>query len=192
MWHSGRGAGSSTRGPVRCFFCQRGGQLCSPLLDALLDAACITIIERLLHRGLWLTTCRTRRIDLTSIKPLLFTYALIAMHQGPPCIPFTYNYGKDLHDHDNHSEGFYWTVVIGRITGIYLDKDQANAQTHKCMNQKMKKFSTHAEAVAFWDEWCLKLHDHGAPRYQVKGISQTFESYDEALAAAADQYIKAL
>ncbi|KAJ7923183.1 hypothetical protein B0H13DRAFT_2316713 [Mycena leptocephala] len=63
-------------------------------------------------------------------------------------------------------------------------------KVYKAHNQKMKRFHTHSEAVAFWDEWCLRLHeDHSAPRYKVKGLKGEFATYDEALAAAASKYI---
>ncbi|KAJ7829619.1 hypothetical protein B0H13DRAFT_2372472 [Mycena leptocephala] len=111
-------------------------------------------------------------------------------HQGPPCTPPTFNHGDSLGDHDANSECYYWSVVIGRVPGIYLDFDEANAQVYKAHNQKMKRFHTHSEAVAFWDEWCLRLHeDHSAPRYKVKGLKGEFATYDEALAAAASKYI---
>jgi hypothetical protein len=69
--------------------------------------------------------------------------------------------------------------VGGLYTPFYLAltslSDEANAQVYKAHNQKMKRFHTHSEAVAFWDEWCLRLHeDHSAPRYKVKGLKGEF------------------
>ncbi|KAJ6588089.1 hypothetical protein B0H19DRAFT_1057344 [Mycena capillaripes] len=111
-------------------------------------------------------------------------------HQGPPCVPTTFTRGMSIEDHDLAANQHFFAVVIGKIPGIYLYVKEADTQTLKVHNQKMKKFDTHAEAVEYWKEWCLRLHkDHSAPRYKVKGVEGDFDSYYAALAAAASEYI---
>ncbi|KAJ7022638.1 hypothetical protein C8F04DRAFT_1272455 [Mycena alexandri] len=111
------------------------------------------------------------------------------------CTPPIFPPGSNLIQHDSFADRHYYVVIIGLTPGIYLIWEQADAQVHKVGNQKWKKFNTHAEAVAYWNEWCLKLHQHPAPtptRYKVKGLLGTFDSYDAALAAAGTQYIQAV
>ncbi|KAJ6490447.1 hypothetical protein DFH09DRAFT_1454196 [Mycena vulgaris] len=73
---------------------------------------------------------------------------------------------------------------------IYLDWESANNQTHKCHNQKAKRFHTFAEAHDYWKHWCQSLHDHKPhTTYRVKGMNKVFDTYDAALAAAASYII---
>ncbi|KAJ7138975.1 hypothetical protein C8R44DRAFT_867143 [Mycena epipterygia] len=73
-------------------------------------------------------------------------------HNGPPCQPPVFDHGFDCQEHDAQANSFYWTVFIGRVPGIYLDLDEAQAQTHKCSNIKWRRFGTYDEARTFWDE----------------------------------------
>ncbi|KAJ6485272.1 hypothetical protein DFH09DRAFT_1457979 [Mycena vulgaris] len=107
----------------------------------------------------------------------------------PPCVPPTFPANFDRAQHDADADKFYYGVIVGRVPGIYLDWEDASAQTHKCRNQKWERFSTYAEVLAFWNHWCIKVHEHEGNMFKVKGIAKIFDNYDEALAAAAAQFI---
>ncbi|KAK7015448.1 hypothetical protein R3P38DRAFT_2786921 [Favolaschia claudopus] len=109
-------------------------------------------------------------------------------HNGPPCLPMTFNHGANLHDHDLYAEGHYWVVISGHAPGIYLDHGEAEIQVFKVHNMRWKRFDN-AEAVEYWDTWCRLLHDHGVSKWSVEGFDSLFDSYDAALAAAASRYI---
>ncbi|KAJ7161782.1 hypothetical protein C8R43DRAFT_1123500 [Mycena crocata] len=113
------------------------------------------------------------------------------VHKGPPCTPTLYNltgYGTNYHDVQASSN--YWAVFIGKSApGIYLDWAEAERQAKGAHNSKWQKFPTYAQAVQYWDVWCLALHNHKPTLYKVKGISGTFATYDEALVAAAQNFI---
>ncbi|KAJ7432237.1 hypothetical protein B0H11DRAFT_2260889 [Mycena galericulata] len=85
---------------------------------------------------------------------------------------------------------YYWSVVVGRVPGIYLDLDQALGQTYKFPGQKFKRCDVYQDALAYWNNSCWELHDHSPCQYfKVKGLTKAFPTYDEALAAAAAEYI---
>ncbi|KAJ6542474.1 hypothetical protein DFH09DRAFT_1089027 [Mycena vulgaris] len=96
----------------------------------------------------------------------------------PHCVPPTFPANFDRAQHDADADKFYYGVIVGRVPGIYLDWEDASAQTHKCRNQKWERFSTYAE-----------VHEHEGNMFKVKGIAKIFDNYDEALAAAAAQFI---
>ncbi|KAJ7467756.1 hypothetical protein B0H11DRAFT_1921241 [Mycena galericulata] len=111
-------------------------------------------------------------------------------HTGPLCAPPVFNPGKNLQAHDHTSDCYYWSVVVGRVPGIYLDLDQALGQTYKFPGQKFKRCDVYQDAVAYWNNSCRELHDHSPRQYfKVKGLTKAFPTYDEALAAAAAEYI---
>ncbi|KAJ7730897.1 hypothetical protein DFH07DRAFT_969015 [Mycena maculata] len=111
-------------------------------------------------------------------------------HQGQPCVPAVFNYGVDLDLHDQHAKGWYYVVFRGIVPGIYLNSEQALAQTLHQTDYIFKKFRTQADALGYWNQCCRENHDHGAPAYKVKGIPGTFITFDEAIAAAATEFIK--
>ncbi|KAJ7437071.1 hypothetical protein B0H11DRAFT_2255636 [Mycena galericulata] len=104
------------------------------------------------------------------------------MYQGRPCRAPVFNYGVDFDEHDANAQGYYYVVVCGKIPGIYLDVQQAQVQTLRFLNGKMKREDTFQLAEAFWAEWCRRSHDH--TQYKVKGLAKTFNTYDDALEAA--------
>ncbi|KAJ7433381.1 hypothetical protein B0H11DRAFT_2259446 [Mycena galericulata] len=130
-----------------------------------------------------------------SFLPLLppekiISYSIHMPHQGPPCTPPVFNPGKNLTAHDEMNDCYYWAVVVGRVPGIYLELDRALAQTFKFPGQRFKHCKIYQDAVEYWNQACRELHDHTPPQYyKVKGLTKAFATYDEALAAAAAEYI---
>ncbi|KAJ7508002.1 hypothetical protein B0H11DRAFT_1902318 [Mycena galericulata] len=118
------------------------------------------------------------------------SYSIHMPHQGPPCTPPVFNPGKNLTAHDEMNDCYYWAVVVGRVPGIYLELDRALAQTFKFPGQRFKHCKIYQDAVEYWNQACRELHDHTPPQYyKVKGLTKAFATYDEALAAAAAEYI---
>ncbi|KAJ7720037.1 hypothetical protein B0H16DRAFT_1713489 [Mycena metata] len=111
------------------------------------------------------------------------------VHNGPPCHPPFFDHGRSHTVQDQESNLSYYVVVIGRTPGIYFERREAEAQVLGCHNQKWQGFATEVEARAFWDEWCRRLHNHRASSYKVWGLPGKFNTYDEAMAAAANAYI---
>ncbi|KAJ6491497.1 hypothetical protein DFH09DRAFT_1338561 [Mycena vulgaris] len=112
------------------------------------------------------------------------------MNHASTCIPLTFPTLFNRAFHDADADSYYYAVFIGHVPGIYLDWEAANNQTHKCHNQKAKRFHTFAETHDYWKHWCQSLHDHKPhTTYRVKGMNEVFDTYDDALAAAASYII---
>ncbi|KAJ7140270.1 hypothetical protein C8R43DRAFT_954988 [Mycena crocata] len=113
------------------------------------------------------------------------------VHTGPPCTPTLYNLtGHSTQYHDNEASSNYFVVFKGKdAPGIYLDWNAANNQTLGAHKNNWKKVPTYAEALEYWNMWCLSLHDHEPVPYKVKGVPGTFGTFDEALAVAAQNFI---
>ncbi|KAJ7028569.1 hypothetical protein C8F04DRAFT_1188551 [Mycena alexandri] len=110
-------------------------------------------------------------------------------HNGPPCLPVFFDHGRSHIVQDQESTLSYYVVFSGRTPGIYFICAEAEAQVRGFHNQKMQAFPTKAEARDFWDQCCRRMHDHPATPYKVWGLPGKFETYDDALAAAANAYI---
>ncbi|KAJ6535547.1 hypothetical protein B0H19DRAFT_1271290 [Mycena capillaripes] len=97
-------------------------------------------------------------------------------HQGPPCNPTFFDHGINHDEHDAESRGYYWVVVRGRAPlGVYLVLDEARSKVEGAHNAEWKKFSTKAEALEYWNLWCLRLHAHEPISYKVKGLPGVFD-----------------
>ncbi|KAJ6462954.1 hypothetical protein C8R45DRAFT_940612 [Mycena sanguinolenta] len=113
-------------------------------------------------------------------------------HNGPSCIPKFFNGAISIAEHDASAGCFFFAVVAGKVPGIYLNAKDAEAQTRGFRGQNMKKFPTRNEALDYWTYHCLQGHKSHAARFKVKGIEGRFNSYNDALAAAAAEYITEL
>ncbi|KAJ6578505.1 hypothetical protein B0H19DRAFT_1123348 [Mycena capillaripes] len=108
----------------------------------------------------------------------------------PTCTPTTFSYGKDLTRHDNEAGSFYWCVRNGHTPGIYLDCAEGGKQISGFSDGDWKSFRKHEEPLAYWKEYCLEKHNHAAPKYQVKGIQGFFKTFEAAVEAAAELYVR--
>ncbi|KAJ6474453.1 hypothetical protein C8R47DRAFT_1221171 [Mycena vitilis] len=110
-------------------------------------------------------------------------------HTGPSCNPNFFDHGRSHKTQDDDSDKWWYVVIKGRFPGVYFEHDEARDQILRFHDMKWEKFPTKAEALQNWSLWCQRLHNHDPVAYKVIGMEGEFDTYDEALAAAATHYI---
>ncbi|KAJ6456642.1 hypothetical protein C8R47DRAFT_1165261, partial [Mycena vitilis] len=108
--------------------------------------------------------------------------------QAPTCQPL---FVPEV-DHDRHSNGAhtqYYVVNAGFVPNIYTDSMAADNQIRGFTNYERKAFTTKADALRCWEDFCRRNHGTPCPNavrtfWGIKGIRAIYQSRAAALEVA--------
>ncbi|KAJ7160835.1 hypothetical protein C8R46DRAFT_1038058 [Mycena filopes] len=70
---------------------------------------------------------------------------------------------EDTYRHDAKPDGRYWVLAAGRGTGIFTNKDSADAQTNSYSKSAQRVAKRWPAAGSIWNDYCDELHGSGCP-----------------------------